>query len=150
MWKTYGGGGDFEATLTLVENTFSCLDAAAAAEIDRVLIQFLWRYLPMAGQYLQLTTCTQCEKTVNKGDPVYFSSIEQSFVCSRCAGSQDEPVPPGCISYIRYTSLLSLKKSVEVSLEGKAERILKGLLIDLVESIVETGLQTLKSGGGFL
>ena len=149
VWKTYGGGGDFDASLSLVQEAFRCLDTVEAARADRVLIQFLWRYLPMAGHYLQITVCTKCDRTLEKGDPVYFSHSEQSFVCSRCAGNRDQYIPPGCGSYIRYTSPLPLEKSIEASLEGGAEKILKGLLIHLVEGIVETGLQTLDSGGGF-
>jgi hypothetical protein len=103
----------------------------------------------MAGHHLQFNRCAKCDGAIGEKDPVYFSLSEQFFICSLCAGSKDDLIPPGCISYLRYTEQLPIEKSVEVSLEGKAEKKLKGLLIHIVEGIVETGLQTLDSGGGF-
>jgi len=148
--KTYGGGGEYSGTLSLMRTAFSGFNAGERDSLDRSLIQFLWRYAGILGFRFNLTECSQCGNAIKPGENCIFSAGDENFICSRCAVPADITLPPGCRTYLLHTDSLDFFQSLRVGLPGQSQKDLKALLIHILKSIVETDLNTVTAGGEFL
>jgi len=154
--KSFGSGGGPEAMFDLLVGSLRLLDGATSATTDLVSVQFLWRFLGVSGSQPDLELCAGCGESIARGDDVVYVPEDHGF-CSLahdCSAAPAESVSltwsSGTRMYLRHSANLSLDESVRVSPPPKAGAALKRVLYYMVQDLVETPLNTLKSGAGII
>lgn len=149
--KSYGGGESGDRLFTLFFRGLSLLESEKSAEsVDYISIQFLWRYLWLAGFQPDLKNCCQCNKKTEFSKFVYYNRIERGLICHECAGQipkgldRGVTVTPQGIQYLEYTETLKYPEAAAVTTEAATRRQLLAFLYRQAEDIVETPLNSLK------
>ena len=153
MLKSLGGGEMDASVFALLRDSLRGLDAAADADLDGVDLQFLWRFLRLAGFLPDLGACSSCGAGAEDEEVMYHLASSRSLVCSSCAprlGSSGTPMSPGARRYLAYTLGVPLERAAAVRLAPPAARPLRRLTLELVQSVLEAPLKTLEAGAGIL
>jgi len=149
--KSLGGSDSTRYIYSLLLESLELLDGSSAREeVDRLNLQFLWRYLVYQGYTTELDHCSQCGKQVAEREPLYFTKGFDPLVCGDCAGSRVSPLNPGARRYLNYTLSIPLKRAVKVSLEKASLSGATEIFLLYLESIVEAPLLTRRIAGSYL
>jgi DNA repair protein RecO (recombination protein O) len=152
--KSFGGGDDGEALYGLLKTALGRADKAAGsgvgAEVGRVSLQFIWRYLAVIGVRPQLRVCAASGAGIEPDDPAAYSRIHGGIVSQSYAEPDDVPMSTGARRYLEHTQNLSLDDAVAVQLDSRSLADAKRALFALAQDTVESPLNTLKIGHGFL
>ncbi len=144
IMRTFVGGGEYEELYHL---TSAALDALADESCrERVVIQFLWRYLLISGFMADVSHCASCGKPAEQRETLFLNRQDTALTCSRCADSQEQMLLPGARAYLAYTVSLSFSRALQVQLSSDAVKTLKNLLIAYIDQITEGTLRTIGSG----
>lgn len=154
--KSFGSGGDSESLFSVFHSSLAALDARAAKHADIVSIQFIWRFLGLAGSQPDLIHCACCGEHIGESDEVVYVSQEHGFcsVAHGCfeAGADTEGArwSGGALAYLRHTAHLELAEALKVVPPRGATRAFKQVLYLIIQDLVEVPLNTLKSGAGII
>ena len=141
--KSFGGGGGFPSLFSLFSTALLSLDKSGDSSIDYNLIQFLYKYIIIAGFQPDIDECGICGRTVDNTESLYFSGNESFFVCCLCPNHDSFELSPGGRSYLKHTAALSFPAAVKIRLNEKGSKILKEILIVMIQGIIETPLNTI-------
>ena len=145
--KSYSGGGESEMVYPLLSQSLIILDNVNKGDQSLILIQFIWRYLEISGFQPDIKHCDKCSKDLLDSDSVLFDEGSNEIICSDCrAGIEMLQFSSGAIRYLRYTSELSIEKSMKIGLDKKSIDLLKRILLAMVQGVIEYPLNTLKKG----
>lgn len=130
------------------------------------LIRFLWRFIILLGVQPDLEECDQCgAKLINPKFEInklsYYNSIDNSFVCSDCAGfaaAQEQsfqknfyfPVSYLALSYLYGITNLSPSQARQIKINQEAYEQLRQIVFFLIEKNVGQKLNTIETGVGIL
>ncbi len=145
IMKTYAGGGEYEQLYHLVGD---CLDGLSVRQNrELVVVQFVWRYLIIAGFLSDARHCSSCARVLTRVDPLFFDLHEQMFVCTSCnpGDVQDMEISPGARAYLDHTAEAPLADALKVRLESGSLEQLKRILLSAVDSVTDGYLNTLRS-----
>ncbi|MBQ5471935.1 MAG: DNA repair protein RecO [Treponema sp.] len=116
------------------------------------LIRFLWRYLDLLGVQPQSNYCCKCETSsvyLEKG--VFYSLIENGFLCSDCAGQKQVFfLNQEAINYLNCLSSLSPGEVRKIPLSKEAYGQLKDCIFYMIENACSCRLTSLQTGIGIL
>lgn len=125
----------------LVVNALYALDTGAVSP-GAAVCYFVQRLLLIEGLYPVLDHCTVCGTQSGLG---YFSISHGGVVCSSCAGGEDEvrfgPAAKDALDSMQ--GIVPLEMGA-VKLDADAEKMLKKLLVSLLEFALQTPLKTTK------
>jgi DNA repair protein RecO len=142
--KSFGAG---ETSSMLFRLFLDCLRLLNAPDLVRepyVTIQFLWRFLSLAGYQPETKTCERCGAAHGDAQSAYYSSLSNAILCPSCRGPLDDMLPAGSLRYLDASSVLSLDRSVEVRLEPAGLGALRETLPRMVQSVLEGELASLR------
>jgi DNA repair protein RecO (recombination protein O) len=142
--KSFGAG---EMTGNLFKLFLGCLRLLNAPDIVRepyVTIQFLWRFLSLAGYQPETRECERCGAAQGDAQPAYYSSPSNAILCHSCRGPLDDVLPAGSLRYLDAIALLPLDRSIDVRLEPAGLRALRETLPRMVQSVLEGELASLR------
>jgi DNA repair protein RecO (recombination protein O) len=151
--RSLGGGGTDASVYWLLRDSLQCLDAAAEAAVERVDLQFLWRFLGLAGFRPDVDTCASCGARVPEEDPIQYPAGSRALVCAACAARIGRPaleMSPGARRYLGHSLAMPLALAVRIVLARPVARSLRRLSTELLESVLETRLKTLEAGAGIV
>jgi recombinational DNA repair protein (RecF pathway) len=112
-----------------------------------ILIQFIWRYLGIAGFRPDTEHCGRCNSILTLSEPVWFDERDNQIICAECRTNMDSlQFSAGGLKYLRHTVKLDLDKSMRISLDYRSADILKRIMLAMIQGIVEYPLNTLKKG----
>jgi DNA repair protein RecO (recombination protein O) len=80
-----GGGGGWEAALSLTANALDALDKADEAACRRAVIQFLWNWAEFLGQRPELDKCASCACEAPGDGLLWYSLRDGTVLCPSCA-----------------------------------------------------------------
>ncbi len=147
--KSYAAGETSDKLFRLFLDSLQLLDRSESPGEPYVTIQFLWRFLSLAG-YLPVTdTCSQCGSPLHDG-PASFSPSVHGFLCPSCAPPSAVTVPPGARRYLETSGQLPLPRAAEVTMDFPCLRVLRRVLPLMVQSVLEGELVTLRGAGALL
>jgi recombinational DNA repair protein (RecF pathway) len=126
------------------------LELAPDRLISHLSCQYLFRFLEVLGQRPDLEHCGLCASELDSSSGVYLSREEQFLTCSRCTQPNALHLPAGALRYLQSTLKMPLAAAVRVGLEEKSLRALKESAYFLVQAVLETDLNALRSGVGIL
>jgi len=124
-----------------------CLRLLNAPDLVRepyVTIQFLWRFLSLAGYQPETKTCERCGAAHGDAKPAFYSSLSNAILCPSCRGPLDDALPAGSLRYLDASAVLPLERSIEVRLEPAGLRALRETLPRMVQSVLEGELASLR------
>lgn len=147
LLKSYSGGGESESIYPLLAGSLGELNRADKARQTLILIQFVWRYLGIAGFRPDTEHCGRCGGMLIVPEQVWFDESDNQFICDKCRTNMDMlKFSSGGLKYLRHTAKLDLDKSLKIGLDSVSADTLKRIIIDMIQGIVEYPLNTLKNG----
>jgi DNA repair protein RecO (recombination protein O) len=147
--KSYAAGETSDELFRLFLGSLQLLDRADAKGEPYVTIQFLWRFLSLAGYQPLADACCQCGTPFQQRS-ASFSPAIHGFLCSSCVPADARQVPAGALRYLAATGQLPLSSSVEVTLEPAGLAALRRVLPLMVQAVLEGELVTLRAAGAAL
>lgn len=146
--KSYGGGDDSKELYELLCRALSTVENIEASRVRRVSVQFVWRYLEIAGIRPNPAECVVSGRDLATADTAY-SRVHGGFVAEGYTEEGDIAISSGARMYLRHTSALSLPDAVAVGLDEQSLASLQRALFVMVQDAVESPLHSLKIGEGF-
>jgi DNA repair protein RecO (recombination protein O) len=149
--KTFGG--DSAETFSLLRQCLRLLDTCVEAKAPQLLVQFIWRYLGLAGLAPDLRECAGCGKLRGEAESFVYRRGASGFFCADCGqpaapGSVD--IPSGALEYLRYSGNVAVEKAADVSLDAGSFSSLKKALLFLAEDLAGGALNSIRTGAGVL
>lgn len=145
--KSFSGGGESELIYPLLAESLSELNTAGKNGQTLILIQFIWRYLGIAGFRPDTEHCGRCDRMFSVSEKVWFDERENEIICSNCRADIDMlKFSSGGLKYLKHTMKLDLDKSMRIGLDSGSADSLRRILLTIIQGIVEYPLNTLKSG----
>ncbi|MDR1315977.1 MAG: DNA repair protein RecO [Spirochaetales bacterium] len=148
--KTFGG--DAEETFSLLLESLRLLDACTEDSASRFLVQFLWRYLELAGAAPATDVCAGCGETRSENQGLVYYRGASGFFCRECAASSRESVflSAGALGCLRYSRGLPLEKAAACSPDAASFAALKKAMLFLAEDFAGGPLNSIRTGKGIL
>ncbi|MFP4364478.1 MAG: DNA repair protein RecO [Spirochaetia bacterium] len=143
--RSYAGGEG--ESYSLMEKGLYTLASTQKESIDFVIIQFIRRYMKILGEEPQFYTCQACGAEADGADLVYYDSTRGGFYCENCASIRENPLSGGARAYLRQTGRMPFSEAVKVKLDAKSLVNMKHLFFRMIESIIESQLNTLGLAG---
>jgi DNA repair protein RecO (recombination protein O) len=141
--KSYGAGETSDMLFHLFRESLALLESADARREPYVTLQFLWRFLSLAGYQPDLASCDNCGTPIGDTQPVHYSGRANAVLCADCGSQLGNPLPAGALRYLEATQALALDRAVDVQLEPAGLRALRGALPRMVQSVLEGELASL-------
>ena len=145
--KSYGAGEFSGGLFRLFVDSLRLLENADARREPYVTIQFLWRFLSMAGYQADTGTCDRCGASLAGARSVVCAAAGHSFLCAACGGGRGIEIPAGCLRYLESSQALPLGPAVDVSLETASLAALRRALPRMVQNVLEGELTSLRLAG---
>ena len=145
--RSYSGGGESELIYPLFAESLGIINEADKAGQNLILIQFIWRYLGIAGFRPDTEHCGRCDSILTVSEPVWFDERDNQIVCAECGTKMDLlQFSSGGLKYLRHTVKLDLDKSMRIGMDYRSSDTLKRIMLAMIQGIVEYPLNTLKKG----
>ncbi len=145
--KSFSGGGESESIYPLLAESLFELNMADKTGQTLILIQFVWRYLGLAGFRPDIEYCGRCDSMFSVLEQIWFDEKENQIICNRCRNNMDViQFSSGGLNYLRHTVKLDLNKSMRIGLDSRSAASLKRIMLTMIQGIVEYPLKTLKNG----
>ncbi len=141
--KSYGAGELSGGLFRLFLDSLQLLDAADAHREPYVTLQFLWRFLALAGYQPDTGQCDRCGRDFAETETAYYASRSHALLCAECANRTGLPLPAGALRFLDATATLSIDKAVEVSLGERSLHALRESLPRMLQSVLEGELASL-------
>lgn len=148
--KSHAGGAEPEPVFSLLLESLQLLDNIDEARADRILVQFLWRFLRIGGTQPDISSCARSGEYLAEGDPIYYSTRDHGFCSPSYATDDMIGWQPGAAAYVRHTSTLPLGEVTGIQPPEGALMRIKRVLYRIVEDLVEEPLNSLRTGGGII
>jgi len=147
--KSYAAGETTDMLFRLFLGSLQLLDRAETRAEPYVTIQFLWRFLSLAGYQPATDACCRCGMPLRQGAASFSTSIH-GFLCSSCVPADGRHVPAGALRYLEASGQLPLPIAAEITLDPACLRALRNTLPLMVQSVLEGELITLRGAGAAL
>ena len=145
--KSFSGGGESESIYPLLSMSLNRLNSANPGEQTLLLIQFVWRYLGIAGFQPDTEKCGICNNDLLMSDILWFDGRDNQIICTNCRSNMDLlPLSHGGLKYLQHTVKLNLDSSMKIGLDHRSAEALKRAMLAMIQGIVEYPLNTLKNG----
>ena len=147
--KSYAAGETSDRLFRLFLESLRILDRVDDRGEPYVTIQFLWRFLSLAGCQPDVDSCGRCGEPLGDRAAVY-SARDNDFRCGLCERSAADMVPGGAVRYLAASRALPVSRAVEITLEPAGLRALRRALPAMVQGVLEGELVTLRHSGAAL
>lgn len=145
--KSYGAGETSDTLFRLLLEGLRLLHESDARLQPYLTIQFLWRFLTLAGYLPELERCERCSLPLEPTALAYYSSSLNALLCAHCGGDRGYPLPAGALRYLAASRGLGLREASQVRLEAGSLRALREVLPQMVQGVLEGELKSLSSLG---
>ena len=148
IMKSYGGGESSAELFNLFRNALKYLDSAVSGSEHYISQQFLWRFMALSGFSPELSVCSNCSVEIE--NMLFFPAGELAPFCNKCIKGKCSSLSSGARRYLQNTLKLPLSAALKVRLMEESVISLKQVTFQLVQTMVESPLNTIKSGIGIL
>ncbi len=148
--KSFGGGGDYFSLFRLFNSALSELDRASSQLLDYIRIQFLSRYISLTGFRADTDECGICGRQIKSTEDSHFYNRDSVFICGSCADPASLRLSPGGKQYLLHTGKQNFSDSIKIGMGEETTEALKNILMEMIQAIVETPLNTLGQGRDYL
>ena len=142
--KSYGAGEVSGMLFQLFLDCLRLLDASDARREQYVTIQFLWRFLSLAGYRPDIAACDACGAALGEARPAYYSVPSNAVLCPPCGGHLEDVLPAGSLRYLDASLARPIDEAVDITMEAAGLRALRDTLPRMVQSVLEGELASLR------
>jgi DNA repair protein RecO (recombination protein O) len=140
--KSYGAGEMSGGLFSLFRDSLALLENTDPAQEQSLTLQFIWRFLGLAGYQPELGACNSCGANL-EGRGAWYVPQSHGLLCAACSGQGGSLLPPGALRFIGATQGMPLSQAVRVPVEAGARAALRGALLGLVQSVLEGPLASI-------
>jgi recombinational DNA repair protein (RecF pathway) len=145
--KSYGAGELSGQLFPLLLASLQLLDAADAARAPYITIQFLWRFLGLAGYQPDTTACDRCGSALEGPQGAVYAAASSSLLCHNCALDRSHSLPSGALRYLEATGAVDIGTAMDVGMEEDSLQAVWRVLPLMVQSVLEGELASLRLMG---
>ncbi len=145
--KSYGAGETTDTLFHLLLEGLRLLQESDAHLQPYLTIQFLWRFLTLAGYLPELERCERCSAPLQSAEPAFYSSSLNAMLCRHCGGDRGYLLPAGALRYLAASRGRSLREACQVRLETGSLRALREVVPLMVQAVLEGELKSLSALG---
>ena len=145
--KSFGAGEVSDRLFHLLLDSLRLLDASDARRQPYLVIQFLWRFLALAGYQPDIRSCERCGAPLGEGAPAFHAPSAAGFLCAPCGRSGGNLLPAGALRYLAASQSLPIERAADIQLEPDGLRSLRVALPEMVQSVIEGELTSLRCLG---
>jgi recombinational DNA repair protein (RecF pathway) len=128
--------GLFRESLEILENAEPALESY-------VTMQFLWRFLALAGYRPGIGSCDSCGASLGERGPAWYAPRSHALLCAACGSHTGLPLPRGALRYLGATQEMPLARAVAVSMDESSRAALRDTLLGMVQSVLEGSLASI-------
>lgn len=139
-----------ETTRGLYQLLLDCLRALESGRADRApyaTVQFLWRFLDLAGYRPDASACERCGRTFGEAEGVAWLAAPGVIACRGCAGDAGFPLSAGARRYLEASRDLGLETALAISLDPPSLAGLASALQHAIRGVLESDLASLRALG---
>mgnify|MGYP001060040846 CR=1 FL=1 len=148
--QTYAAGGSTGELFHLFTESLRLLDHGNGDVADRISIQFLWRFLALAGSRPDLEVCACSGEALSRDESIYYTAVEQGFCSEAFATDAMIRWSAGIAAYMRHTATLDLPPALHVTPPAEAVPRIKRVIYLLVQELAEMPLHSIRIGSGII
>jgi DNA repair protein RecO (recombination protein O) len=141
--KSFGAGELTGGLFGLFRDSLQLLENADAGRESYVTIQFLWRFLGLAGYQPDPTSCDSCGAPLGERGPAWYAPQSHALQCAACGAHTGLPLPQGALRYLAATQEMPLGKAADITMEEGSRSSLRDTLLGMVQSVLEGSLASL-------
>ena len=145
--KSYGAGETSDTLFRLLLEGLRILQDSDASLQPYLTIQFLWRFLTLAGYLPELERCERCSLPLRPAEPAFYSPSLNAVVCAHCGADHGYALSAGALRYLAASRGRGLREASQVRLEASSLRALREVLPRIVQGVLEGELKSLSSLG---
>jgi DNA repair protein RecO (recombination protein O) len=145
--KSYGAGEVTGALFPLFLDCLRLLCAPGSRE-PYVTIQFLWRFLGLAGWQPDTGSCERCGTSLAGVAAAVYAPSTNALLCRACGADRSITIPAGCLRYLDATSSLPMEAALAISMEAASLAALRTSLPLMLQAVLEGELASLRLAGG--
>ena len=145
--KSYGAGEFSGSLFRLFVEALRLLSKSGPRQEPYVTVQFLWRFLSMAGYQPDTGVCDRCGASLSAARAVVYVPSGHTFLCAACGAGQGTTIPAGCLRYLEASQALPISSAVDIALEDASLAALRSALPRIVQSVLEGELVSLRLAG---
>ncbi|HET6487845.1 MAG TPA: DNA repair protein RecO [Spirochaetia bacterium] len=145
--KSYGAGETTDTLFRLLVEGLRLLQESDPRLEPYLTIQFLWRFLTLAGYLPDLGRCERCSLPLDPSARAFYSASDNAVVCAACGGERGSLLPAGALRYLEASRHGSIRDASQVRLEAASLGALRDVLPRMVQGIFEGQLKSLPSLG---
>jgi DNA repair protein RecO (recombination protein O) len=145
--KSYGAGELSGQLFPLLLASLQLLDAADDAHAPYITIQFLWRFLGLAGYQPDTSACDRCGAGLEGPHGAVYSASSSSLLCHNCSMDHSPSLPSGALRYLEATSGVDIARAMDIGLEDDSLQAVWKVLPLMVQSVLEGELTSLRLVG---
>ena len=138
-------GGDRQSVHALLQQAYALLDANES--IDRIIIQFIWRFIAISGLQGDLASCPICEKHYSEEEILFFNTVIHAPCCGDCSDVDNDSfqlaLGPGARKYLMFTSDMDFYGAVAITLNEPTARRIKRYMLRYASIVAGGDLKTL-------
>ena len=106
-------------------------------------MQFLWRFLSLAGYQPDIDTCDSCGAPLGERGPAWYCARSHALLCAACGSHAGLPLPQGALRYLGATQEMPLSRAAAVSMDEGSRAALRDTLLGMVQSVLEGPLASI-------
>ena len=141
--KSYGAGETSDTLFQLLVEGLRMLQDGDARLEPYLTIQFLWRFLTLAGYLPDLERCDRCSIRFEPSARAFYVPSLTAVMCEPCGGDRGFLLPAGGLRYLLASRESSFRDASQIRLEAASLRALRDVLPRMVQGILEGELKSL-------
>jgi DNA repair protein RecO (recombination protein O) len=141
--KSFAAGERGAAVYDLLKEALRHLDRMADEGIEYLNLQYLWRYIGLAGYRPDMETCGHCGRAVPRNEALFLSRSQVELYCENCTQGRRWIVPAGARRYLVSTERNSLDQALRATLDRRSLKALKEAMLEYLQGVLETPLSSL-------
>jgi DNA repair protein RecO (recombination protein O) len=145
--KSYGAGELSGQLFPLLLASLQLLDGAGDDRAPYITIQFLWRFLGLAGYQPDTSSCDRCGAGLDGPRGAVYSAPSSSLLCRECALDTALALTPGALRYLETTAAVDIEAAMDVGMEEASLQAVWRVLPLMVQSVLEGELASLRLMG---
>ena len=120
------------------------LESSGERGLIYVTLQFLWRFLSMAGYQPDISACDSCGAAFTDTSAAIYDHRSNSFLCDDCGRNMGARLPAGARRYLEASIALPLDRAAALRLEGSSMKALRETLLRMVQGVLEVELASVR------
>ncbi len=145
--RSFGAGETSDSLFHLFTGCLGLLDGAGAPPPSYATVQFLWRFLRLAGYVPDPAACDRCGRRLEADPAAFFDPTGTVFLCGSCARPSSLPVSGGARRYLAVSEGMPLEEAAAIRLEDESLGALEACLLAAAQSVLEGELRSLRVRG---